>query len=385
VFAGIALPLIPIVARTIGMRPAGMAVMLTMQFIGALLGVAVGHLTDRLPCMPLVIWPAIAARSLLVPLAFIRHPVGFLLFSSLFYFLANLNGPPYMSIMRSNYSDGNRGRLMGNIRIANVGTAAVCSALAAIVLLHGDAAVRWLFPSAAVAGIISAAMFARIKVRRLPPVLASKKRTSFLSSIAALRGNGRFLLFMLIFFVCTAPDKLTVPLEPIRFVDELGLDYHWAALVLGAVVSVSSMAGYFAWAKALKRTSSFTLFTVLVFLFSLRFALIAAASNRLHLLPVSIIGGLTNAGWDLLPLFCILELASPDTFAVSFGFHTTLLGVRGIVGPAIGTLLYTSSGLSTAGIFWLVSGLTASGCVAMIPFARAQGRRVRASRTASRK
>jgi MFS family permease len=374
VMSGIALPLIPIVARTIGMGPAGIAVMLTMPFVGALSGLAFGHMADRLPRMPLVVWPSVAARSLILPLAFMRHPAGFLVFSSLFYLLSNLNAPAYASVMRSNYSDANRGRLMGNIRMISVGAAAVCSGLASIVLRHGDAGVRWLFPIAAAAGVLSTLVFGRIKVRSIPEALRRAAPKGFAASLRAVRGNIPFLVFMAIYFVATAPDKLTVPLEPIRFVDELHVDYQWAALVLGTVVSVFSVGAYYLWAKALKRGRSLVVFTVLVMFFAARFAVIAAAGDRVHLLPAGVIGGITNAGWDLVPLFCILELADPSNFSLYFGVHTTLLGVRGIIGPAIGTLLYTA-GMPTAHVFWLVAALTAFGGLLMIPFMRALRRR----------
>ena len=47
IFAGLALPLLPIVARTIGMSPAGITAMVTMQFIGSLFGIVVGRLVPR--------------------------------------------------------------------------------------------------------------------------------------------------------------------------------------------------------------------------------------------------------------------------------------------------------------------------------------------------
>jgi hypothetical protein len=382
VFSGITLPLIPIVARTIGMSAPAIAVMLTMQFVGALLGIGAGALADRLPRMHLVTWPALAARLLIIPLGFIKGPGPFLVLSSLFYFLSNLNGPPYMSIMRSNYSDANRGRLMGAIRMVIVAAAAVCGAAAALALTGGAGAVRWLFLLAGAAGVGSAVIFSRIKVRRLPAAVHAAVPRSLSSSLRALRGNGRFLLFMAIYFLCAAPDKLTVSLEPIRFVDELAVDYHWAALVLGTVVSLASLAGYFVWSRTLKRRRSFTLFTVLVFLFALRFALVAAAPDRLHLIPASIMSGFTTAGWDLIPLFCILELADPAHFSLSWGFHTTLLGVRGIAGPFLGAFLYTPGGGSTAWVFWLVAGLTGLGAVCMLFFTLSQNRRM-ASRAAS--
>ena len=153
VFVGIALPLVPIMARKIGMSTAAITAMVTMQFVGALFGVLLGHVAARRAKMPFVLWPNVVARGLIGLLAFARSPVFFLVVASAYNLLVNLTAPGYASIMRSNYSDAHRGRLMGNIRVLITIVAAVFSLAAGIVLARHEDIVRWLFPIAAVFGV----------------------------------------------------------------------------------------------------------------------------------------------------------------------------------------------------------------------------------------
>ncbi len=369
-FNGLAVPLIPIMARRIGMGSTGIAAMLTMQFVGALFGMHLGYLADRGKKMPYVVWPGVVSRALLVPLTFFTDPTGFFVIASLFYLGINVGSPAYASIMRSNYSDANRGKLMGDIRLSLMLVSAVCSALTAALLDAYGGALKLLFPIAGAFGVLSSLIFSRIKVRRFPGVSAGSLRPSRGGSIRLLLRNAPFLAFMGILFLCTAPDKVAVPLEPIRLVDELHLGYHEASFLLGTVVSLSGIAGYFIWGRAIKKTNCYFLLAVVTMLSAARFTVLALAGDAYQLFPMGIFLGLANAGWDLVPLFCLIPLADPSNFSLYFGFSTTLVGVRGITGPFIGALLYDTGAFSLPVLFLLVAGLTAAGAVLLVLFAR---------------
>jgi hypothetical protein len=276
--------------------------------------------------------------------------------------------------MRSNYSDANRSRLMGVLRIEAMAISAVCSVLVSP-FLASDAAFRLLFPISGLAGALSALVFGRIKVRKIPGLERKSVPVTFRASLAVVGKNAAFILFMGILMLCAGPEKLTLPIEPIRFVDELGIDYRQTTFILGGVVSVFGIIGYYLWARMLKRRSPFAILAIVTLLGAARTAVIAAATDILHLIPASAFLGLINAGWDLAPLFCIIALAEPENFALYFGFHTTLVGIRGVAGPAIGTLLFSTGAMSAPAIFWMVSAFTAAGGIALAWFSRRLKRR----------
>ena len=79
--------------------------------------------------------------------------------------LNGLSGPAYASIVRANYGDANRGRLLGYLRIVITSLVAVFSFVAGQLLdLHPDA-YRVLLPVGALFGTASAFLFRRIRVR----------------------------------------------------------------------------------------------------------------------------------------------------------------------------------------------------------------------------
>jgi MFS family permease len=380
VFNGLAFPLIPIMARRIGLGSTAIAAMLTMQFVGALFGMQLGYFADRGRKMPFVVWPGVASRALLAPLAFFRDPGAFFVFASLFYLGVNLGSPAYASIMRSNYSDSNRAKLMGDIRLTLMLVSALCAMAAAVLLdAHGEA-LKWLFPLAAAFGVLSSLIFSRIRVRRLKGLALGPHPHSRGGSLRLVLGNTPLLAFMGIYFLCTTPDKLAIPLEPIRLVDELRLGYDQASFLLGTVVSLASIAGYYVWGRAAKRTNSYILLAVVATLNAARFAVLALAGNAYQLLPMAALLGLANAGWDLVTLFCLIPLTDTANFSLYFGLHTTLLGVRGIAGPFLGAFLYNSHTFTLSAIFLFVAGLTAAGAVFLLFFARGLEKRRREGR-----
>lgn len=370
IFAGIAIPLIPIVARRIGMSPEAITIMLTSQFAGALLGVFVGRLADRGKKMPWAVWPNVLCRGLIGLLAVASSPLSYLVVASGFYILLNLSGPAYGSIMRTNYSDAYRGRLMGNVRILVVIVSASFSSVAGIVLAADEAIVRWLFLVAAFFGVLASFTFGRIKVRKGPLLAAAQAPRPARATLGMLRRNRLFLSFLALMFLCAFPDKFSVSLEPVWMVDVLHLSYGEASFYLGTIVSLASIVGYWFWARALKRTNPFRVLALVVMLFAGRYFSMALTRTAPQLLAMSILSGITNVGWDLVPLFCMIALSDMGNFSLYFGLNTTLYGVRGLVGPAIGTWLYATGTLPLHGIFWLIGGLLSVGAVSLFFFSR---------------
>jgi hypothetical protein len=377
VFSGLALPLLLIVAQRIGMKPEAITAMVTMQFVGALFGIVLGHLGDRLPPLPFAVWPALASRAAIGLLFFARTPTSFFILVTVYYLLVNLGGPAYGVIMRSNYSDANRGRLMGDIRIAIVIVSAAVSFVASLLLSRNEDLVWWIFPVAGAFGVVSSLAFSRIKVRRraaLPEAAPVPAGGSLRASLVLARRNAPLLVFLGLLFLSALPDKMSIPLEPIWLVNYLEINLGDSSLLLGTVANLASIVGYFVWARALKRARSTAVLAAVIVIFAGRYAALAAARSVAGLIPMSILSGLSNAGWDLVPIFCMIDLADRSNFSLSVGLSTTLFGLRGILGPSIGTLLYTGNVLPLRGIFWVIAGVILSGGVLMAVFSRGRPR-----------
>ncbi len=373
-FSGGCLTFLSIAARRAGVSDAGMALMLTMPYVGMLSGILLGHLAERHGPMPFYLWPTLASRASLLALPLVKGPIGFLAVAAAFHLLANLGGPAYASMMRSNFSDEHRGRLMGNVRVLIVIVAGVTSWVAGAALERWAEAWRWLFAGAAAIGMVATLLFARIRPRRAgpprPPAIRPPAAVGLVDSLGLLRRDRGYLVFLAILFVCALPGKLAAPLEPIRFVDELGIGWRDSGFVLGTVVSLVSVAGYLAWPRLLRRVSPFSLLALVAALSAARYGVIAAAGRPLHLVPASVLAGLSGGGWELVSLFCIMRLVDSRRFPIAMGLHTTLVGARGLFGPGLGTWIHASGFMSLASVFWLLGAVTLAGAAGLLWFAR---------------
>lgn len=161
---------------------------------------------------------------------------------------------------------------------------------------------------------------------------------------------------------------MVIPLEPIRLVDELGMDYRQAGFIMGTVTALASMVGYWMWGRLSARTHPMRLLLAVFAISMVRNPIVALARNPWHMIPASIVNGFSNAGYDLVPLFAIMRLAGPGRLPLTIAVHNSLVGVRGLVGPYLGTALHAGSGISISGVYWIVAGIGAVGVLAMLVF-----------------
>jgi MFS family permease len=375
IFNGLALPLIGVVGRKLGMGSGELALLMSCQFVGLLLNLWLGHLARSGNLVAYVFWPGFLSRASLALVAFAASPSAFLIIVGFYYFASGLTGPAYSSIMKSNYSDQNRGRAMGDIRVMLQTVAALCAILSGLFLQAFPWGYRLVFPVAAAAGAASSLLFSRVKPRRprLPaPGAELKSREeaggSFRASLALLGKDRRFLLFMGAYFIAGLPDKIIIPLEPIRLVDELGAGYGVSGLVLGTIPLAGAVVGYLICSRIANKANPLILLAATAVLASSRFLGFALASAPAHLIPGAFLNGIANAGWDLLPLFAIILFADRDRLGIYAGLSNTLIGLRGIIGPLLGTMLYERLGMRIADIYWLAFGIEALGAALLFAF-----------------
>jgi len=368
-FNGLAITFTGIIGRKIGMDSYMLALMSISIFVGLFLSVWVGHLSEKGDKAAWVFWPGVISRGVVALGGLIVNPVLFLVVMCVYYIVSTFPGPAYSSIMRSNYSDRHRGAIMGSIRIIIQLTSAVTAGFAGWFMEANSAGYQILLPLAACFGIASSLSFRRVKVRKASPSVEGElHQPSFRQSLREIAKDRWFLLFCGVFFVIGFPDKLIIPLEPIRFVDELNMSYGIAGVVQGTIPLLGSILGYFLCVRFSHRFSPLPLLVVTVLLASTRFLNIAVADNPYQLIPGAFLNGMALAGWDLLSLFALFLFASPEKVSLYLGFHGTLVGVRGVLGPILGTWFYEGLHWSIVSIYWIAFWLEIAGVIMLLAF-----------------
>jgi hypothetical protein len=386
VFTGLSIPLVGIVGRKLGMDSTMLTILGEAPYVAFLLNLWFGRLAEKGDKAAYVFWPNVIARGLVALVAFVASPGPFLVVMGAYNLLSSLSGPAYSGIMKTNYSGRYRGEIMGNIRIMMQLVSGILSTFAGWFMEVHQGGYRILFPIAAAFGVASSIVFRRVKVRE--PVLpaapnderdgeaadsGTHKQAPFprfrsFETLIQVRRDTPFFAFLIISFFMGIPDKFVIPLEPIRFVDELHMDYATAGLIQGTIPYAAALIGYIICVRLSNRVSPFVLFIAVGFLSSTRYLGTALATNPYHLIPGTFLNGLSNAGWDLLPLFTVMLLAGPASLSLYMGVYNFLIGVRGIVGPIIGTWMYQGLHLPIVDVYWLSFATEIAGTLALIVF-----------------
>jgi MFS family permease len=276
---------------------------------------------------------------------FCGSATGFVILAS----IASISYPLFFTaqnaILKSNYGEGNRGKLFGLVYSFS-GLMAIFSSLTVgrIYDLFPDSP-SVIYPLAALAGFASCVLMSGIREEGIN----KKEPTTLVKPLDILKKRPDFRKFEISYFFYGTGFMMMLPLLPLYLVDHLKVTYSQASFLNG--LFYQGMIVIFSWfmGRLTDRVHPLYLnkagFAALVF-YPLSLSL---AAGVLFAYPAYAWYGISmavvNVSWYLAPLtFChAREEAS------SFGaLHVALAGVRAFIAFPLGTFLY-----SVSGTFWV--------------------------------
>jgi hypothetical protein len=201
---------------------------------------------------------------------------------------------------------------------------------------------------------------------------AEHKKGGLFEEIAVLRTDRRFAVFMLVFFVGTLGEKISMPVGPLMFADVLDLTNEQVALAMGVIGPGLAIAGFLMWGQLLRRANPLPVLAVCMVLKAARPALWALApGTQAPLLWICAGEGLFRfllAGVEMGTLLSIMKMSTPRQIPVYMGIHFILMAARGIGGPLVGLALL-NAGVAIVDIYWVVFGVVLLGGVLLAALA----------------
>lgn len=383
VYGGCLLPFIPIIARKIGATEFEIALLVASPYIAT--AFAVFWIEDILGKGRVwyVVWPNVFGRAVLFSMFFITTPFVYTITIFIFMLITAIPFPSYASVMKTNYPDKERGKLMGYVRVGSASFWIISSIAAGWFLERSTYNYRYIFPVAAVFGILSALEFGRIKTRRekrdtlhtsapasprysppdyYPPVqtLAAilTSHISHLTSLFLPLKNRDFSRFIIVYSVFEFGLLLWLPLYPLILVDKVQIS-NITAGIFGALYSGMWLAGFFFWGRFLDRHSlaaSLKLFFALAVFIPLIYLL---TYNIWFLALAQCAAGLTFAAIELIGYIVITRMSEHKETPRYMAVYVVFGGLRGATAPFISPVIMNYFGADTVSAVSLIFMLTA--------------------------
>lgn len=219
---------------------------------------------------------------------------------------------------------------------------------------------RWILAITAVAGFIASLLLSLIRIREvekngicLPLNWIDVVRDPIRRSLSLLKENKPFASFERSFSIYGMGFIMVQPVLPIFLVDMLKLSYTGNFIAKGIIsqIPLLLLSPYLGkWHDKLHPFRFIGVFFGLLALFPL-IIILSAATLKWHLLAVGLVYlayvlfGLAMAGvniaWNMGSIF----FAGSEDASMYQSVHVTMTGIRGVIAPLLGLLLYRTAGL----------------------------------------
>lgn len=379
--SGSLLPFIGVLSRRMGASPALIAVLSMAPFFGFLLNSPVSRLARAWTLSRTMVTLRFLSAAMLACFAFAGSSLAVVVLGVLVQVAAGAGAGIGDTLLRIHV----RARGRSQVLSVNRSVLTACSVLGAGVtgrLLDADPrAYLWLFPFVAVLLALCAAPMALLHVR----AAERQQRPRFsgarlLEEWRVLREDRTFLLFMAVFFWGTLGEKLGMPVTPIYFADVLNIRYEDVGLAVGVFGPLAGIVGYLVWGRMLAGVRPITIIAVCMLVKAVRPILWCLAGSAPHPLPLLVAGEVGFrffiSGLDMSTMLTVLALSRPGRLSTYIGVHYLLMGVRGLLGPALGYGLYTA-GVPIPAIYLVIAAIVLTGGLALFPLRRAFSARPR--------
>lgn len=299
-----------------------------------------------------VVWPNAAGRALLIAMFFVSHPFWYTSLIFVYMLVTAIPFPSYASIMKTNYPDEFRGRLMSYVRAGIALFWILASAVGGLYLERETSNYRYLFPVAAVFGVLSALQFGHIKVRREKRVRGD---LTGLKNLSVPLRDSSFARFLIAYSLFEFALLLSTPVYPLFLVDEVHIS-NMAAGVYGSIFSGAWLAGFFFWGYFVDRHTLSTNLTA-VFLSACLIPLVYLSTNSVYVLSLAqAASGFLSASMELVGFVIITRLANERDVPKYMAAHVAFGALRGMTAPFIGVALYSITGGNAVFVSSLILG-----------------------------
>lgn len=288
------------------------------------------------------------------------------------------------SLWAANYPVTHRARIAGRIQMINILQLLVVTAGVSQLFDLYPQSYRVVYPAIALVGLASLVPLRRIRVRgervelrrrraALAPDaargggFASGLRASWIDAVAILRRDRAFARYCSAQYCLGTANFLIDPLLVLIVTTELRFSYFQASFLLEQLPTILMLVSIRAWAHRFDRVGvlRFRVQNTLFWLASTVFAalgVLALATGGAVTLAVALLGvsrslnGAARGGGAIAWNLGHLHFAPAGQQDLYMGIHQALTGVRGLLTPALGALLYPWLGWTT----FLLSTLTAT-------------------------
>lgn len=299
------------------------------------------------------------------------------------------------ALWKSNYPESDRGRIVARLQSVRF-IISVCTVLAAAAICDRDpTAYRFVYPAAALLGVASVFLLAKVHVRGERSALAHCRNpvadgyprrgqiepfslTALLSPgrilgqmVRVLRNDRRFAWYCTAQFLMGASNFMVVPVLVAVITRELPIGDRWVfwigTALIAALPRLTMLASLRRWGGLMDRLGVIRLRILnvgtwtasLLFGAAATFVVVSAGGPNGHNLVLavvlfagrSLLAGFSQGGGMLAWNIGHLHFVKGELAEVYMGIHVSLTGLRGILAPLLGMWLWTCIGWHV----WLVA------------------------------
>jgi len=268
-------------------------------------------------------------------------------------------------VWRANYPRSDRARATGKLTTLT----ALIVGLTAVVVGYmmdnadvlGENAYRLVYAAAVLLGMVGIWAFSHVRWRGgLSQRRAERKRrlddrnsASAREMLSVLKNDRWYRRYMTAQFTLGMANLSAIPLFIVALEDTFGLAYLPSLVLTQVIPIVMPVVAIPFWARFLDRVHIIAFRSVHSWFFVAALAMLSVGflTETLWVIVVSrFILGIAFGGGMLAWNLGHHDFASRDMASIYMGIHATLTGVRGAIGPYVGTLLYAPMAVSLVGL-----------------------------------
>ncbi|AZR73831.1 hypothetical protein BBF96_10795 [Anoxybacter fermentans] len=360
--AGAVYPFVSIIAIRLGATDQMIGLLSTAPFFGQMFAIYWGYRSARsVRKVPIIFWSWLISRLLILPLAFTKSPIVFVILVVFHNIIATIAIPAYNGLLKKIYPDRYRGRLMGLVKFLLGLTHVSATYLAGWWIDHLE--FKSLFLLAGLAGVISSMIFLSIdEKQRESKVVENQPRAFSIGKIFDIFSRDRAMVWCILgFSIFGFGNLFAYPAYPIYQVKVLKLTSSQIALL-----SIFNLPVWFLtyplWGWVHDRTRSMVNIYIGIILYGFTPLIYFFSKSYWMLILASCLQGAAGASQDVGYINQMIKMGGDDVDHY-MGIYGTFLGIRGILSPILGSFMISKIGYQ--GVFLLAALMIFSGLIPM--------------------